>query len=53
MSDEDKTMGEVMDEVQLLGWSSYVDCTGKVWRLKYLGEVATPEWVIPEAVDGQ
>jgi hypothetical protein len=47
VSDDDKTMGEVCDELQALGSMAYVDLNGKVWRLKYEGEVDMSRWVIP------
>lgn len=46
-SDEDKTMGEVCNELQAVGWMNYVARDGRVWRLKYMGEILLADWQMP------
>ena len=44
MTDEDKTMGEICDELQAFGIQAYIDSNGRVWTLKYEGEIDTTKW---------
>lgn len=45
MTTENKTVGQLMDELEVLGTMNYVDLNGKIWKLKYEGSVEIQDWV--------